>query len=123
MTELQDWMEDGDPGDADWSRLYALFKPLPGARQIFDLAIDHVQTSCGMGVPLYDYKDQRGQLEPWEMPSSLAGVEPGALPVAARTADLMAACHSAAKALRLEGTPIQPSIGEISTCLGSPPSS
>ena len=52
-------------GDADWNVLYALFKPLPGARQIFDLAIDRVQTSCGMGVPLYDYQGQRGQLEPW----------------------------------------------------------
>jgi Pyridoxamine 5'-phosphate oxidase len=62
------------PGDADWSRLYALFKPLPGARQIFDLAIDHVQTSCGMGVPLYDYKDQRGQLEPWAEKKGEAGL-------------------------------------------------
>ena len=53
------------PGDKDWNVLYALFNPLPGARQIFDLAIDRVQTSCGMGVPLYDYQDQRGQLEPW----------------------------------------------------------
>lgn len=62
------------PGDADWNTLYALFKPLPGARQIFDLAIDHVQTSCGMGVPLYDYKDQRGQLEPWAEKKGEAGL-------------------------------------------------
>lgn len=62
------------PGDADWSALYALFKPQPGARQIFDLAIDHVQTSCGMGVPLYDFKDQRGQLEPWAEKKGEAGL-------------------------------------------------
>lgn len=62
------------PGDADWNTLYALFKPLPGARQIFDLAIDRVQTSCGMGVPLYDYKDQRGQLEPWAEKKGEAGL-------------------------------------------------
>jgi hypothetical protein len=51
--------------DPDWAALYAHFRPLPGARQIFDLAIDGVQTSCGMGVPLYDYKGERGQLEAW----------------------------------------------------------
>lgn len=62
------------PGDPDWAPLYALFKPLPGARQIFDLAIDHVQTSCGMGVPLYDYRDQRGQLEPWAEKKGEAGL-------------------------------------------------
>lgn len=62
------------PGDADWNALYALFKPLPGARQIFDLAIDRVQTSCGMGVPLYDYKNQRGQLEPWAEKKGEAGL-------------------------------------------------
>ena len=62
------------PGDADWNALYALFKPLPGARQIFDLAIDRVQTSCGMGVPLYDYKNHRGQLEPWAEKKGEAGL-------------------------------------------------
>lgn len=62
------------PGDPDWNALYELFKPLPGARQIFDLSISHVQTSCGMGVPLYDYKDQRGQLEPWAEKKGEAGL-------------------------------------------------
>ena len=51
--------------DPDWAALYAHFKPLLVARQIFDLAIHSVQTSCGLGVPLYDYKDERGQLEVW----------------------------------------------------------
>jgi hypothetical protein len=51
--------------DPDWAGLYARFNPLPGARQIVDLAIDRVQTSCGMGVPLYDYNAERGQLEAW----------------------------------------------------------
>ena len=37
--------------DAEWSELFPLFKPLPGARQIFDLAIDLVQSSCGEAVP------------------------------------------------------------------------
>jgi hypothetical protein len=45
--------------DADWKTSYALFNSLPGARQIFDMQVDLVQTSCGMGVPLYRYADDR----------------------------------------------------------------
>ena len=51
--------------DPQWAALYAQFTPLPGARQIFDLAITHVQTSCGRGVPLRDYQGERGSLEAW----------------------------------------------------------
>ena len=35
---------------------------VPGARQIVRIAVDLVQTSCGMGVPLFDYKEERGSL-------------------------------------------------------------
>lgn len=42
-----------------------MFVPLPGARQIFDLAVDLVQTSCGMGVPYFDYAGEREQLSKW----------------------------------------------------------
>jgi len=41
--------------DADWQELYSHFEPLPGARQIFDLSVNMVQTSCGMGVMYYMY--------------------------------------------------------------------
>jgi hypothetical protein len=51
--------------DAEWNMLYARFKPLPGARQIFNLAINLVQTSCGMGVPFYHFKAEREQLNEW----------------------------------------------------------
>ncbi len=51
--------------DIDWANLFPLFKPLPGARQIFDLSIEMVQTSCGMGVPYYDYKSDRELLNDW----------------------------------------------------------
>lgn len=46
-----------------WSELAPLFPPMAGSRQIFDLKIDLVQTSCGSGVPLMDYKDERGTAE------------------------------------------------------------
>ncbi len=51
--------------DADWQALFAHFKPLPGARQIFDLAIDMVQTSCGMAVPYYTHTSDRELLSDW----------------------------------------------------------
>jgi hypothetical protein len=51
--------------DPDWSDLYSHFPPLPGARQIFDLSIELVQTSCGMAVPLFEYAEDRRQLSNW----------------------------------------------------------
>ncbi len=53
------------PKDADWDELYALLKPLPGARQIFDVNVDLVQTSCGMAVPYLDYVEDREMLNEW----------------------------------------------------------
>lgn len=52
-------------GDAEWQELFPLFTPLPGARQIFDVTVDLVQTSCGMAVPNYDYVDDRELLSNW----------------------------------------------------------
>ncbi len=51
--------------DSEWQELYSHFNPLPGARQIFDLSIELVQTSCGMGVPYYTYAGERPLLEDW----------------------------------------------------------
>ena len=48
--------------DDEWDELYKLFKPLPGARQIFDVQVDMLQTSCGMAVPFLDYVEEREQL-------------------------------------------------------------
>ena len=36
-----------------------------GARQIVIQDIDLVQTSCGFGVPLYDYRQERPSLVRW----------------------------------------------------------
>ena len=62
-------------GDADWDDLFAQFDPLPGARQIFDLHIDMVQTSCGMAVPFFDYSEERDQLQDWAIKKGTAGIE------------------------------------------------
>lgn len=53
------------PRDADWEELIGLFPPLPGARQVFDLMVEEVQTSCGMGVPFFDYAGERDDLNRW----------------------------------------------------------
>ena len=52
-------------GEPCWSELFPLFEPLPGARQIFDLRVELVQTSCGMAVPRYAYKGDRQELSRW----------------------------------------------------------
>jgi hypothetical protein len=61
--------------DTEWQTLYPLFDPLPGARQIFILDIDLVQTSCGMAVPLYDYVGDREQLNNWAEKKGQTGIE------------------------------------------------
>jgi hypothetical protein len=55
------------PHDPDWVELASLFPPMAGMRQIFDLSIDLVLSSCGMGVPVMTFQEGRGEkmLEPW----------------------------------------------------------
>lgn len=50
------------PGDLGWEELAAHFTLLPGTRQVFDIAVESVQTSCGWGVPLMDYERDRATL-------------------------------------------------------------
>ena len=47
----------------------------PGARQIVVLDIDLVQTSCGFGVPLFEYVDERPTLTRWAEAKGEAGLE------------------------------------------------
>jgi hypothetical protein len=61
--------------DPQWSELISLFPPLPGARQIFDLSIELVQTSCGFAVPLYTYSGDRSLLVEWANRKSKEGVK------------------------------------------------
>lgn len=53
------------PAHADWGDLFAHFPALAGARQIIVLDIEQVQTSCGFGVPLFDFVGQRDTLVKW----------------------------------------------------------
>lgn len=53
------------PGDSEFEKFAALFPGYPGARQIMELKVDLVQTSCGFGVPMMDYRGERDLLGPW----------------------------------------------------------
>lgn len=50
------------PADSEWEELAGHFKLLPGTRQIFDVAVESVQTSCGWGVPVMALAKQRETL-------------------------------------------------------------
>ena len=67
--------------DREWEELFSLFnqipgaRPIPGARQIFDLAVDLVHTSCGMAVPFFDYVEEREQLNSWAVKKGEEGLK------------------------------------------------
>ena len=63
------------PRDPDWPSLLGHFPPLPGARQIIDVNVDLVQSSCGMAVPLLDYVEDRQALSDWAQRKGPAGIE------------------------------------------------
>lgn len=47
----------------------------PGARQMVVLDVDRVQTSCGYGVPLFEYAGERDTLRRWATSKGEAGLE------------------------------------------------
>ena len=52
----------GDPG---FRQLIKQFPDLPGKRQVINMQVDLVQTSCGFGGPLMEFKAQRTVLPDW----------------------------------------------------------
>lgn len=61
--------------DPEFNKYIELFPELPGARQIFRLSIDLVQTSCGMSVPYFDFKEDRNQLNDWASTRGEEGIK------------------------------------------------
>ena len=62
------------PRDAGWEEFIGLFPPLKGSRQLFKLHVDLVQTSCGFGVPFFDYAGERPNLPEWAERKGEAGI-------------------------------------------------
>lgn len=52
-------------GDADWASMITHFPPNHAARQVFDLSLDLVQTSCGYAVPFMEFAGERDTLTHW----------------------------------------------------------
>src|ERR1700722_17170713 len=59
----------------EWDEYIGLFLPMPGARQIFDMRVDQVQTSCGYGVPFMEYADDRPLMAQWAEKKGPDGLE------------------------------------------------
>ena len=53
------------PRDSAFKELIGLFPETPGSRQIIEMEIDLVQTSCGFAVPFMDFREERTQLRAW----------------------------------------------------------
>ncbi len=51
------------PQDDAWEELATHFTLLPGTRQIFDIQVGTVQTSCGWGVPIMEFDRERATLK------------------------------------------------------------
>ncbi len=52
-------------GSKEFSQLAGNFPDIQGKRQIFDVSIEFIQTSCGFAVPLMDFKEERTILKEW----------------------------------------------------------
>ncbi|MBW4562810.1 MAG: pyridoxamine 5'-phosphate oxidase family protein [Mojavia pulchra JT2-VF2] len=62
------------PNSPDWDSIYSVFPHLPGTRQIIVADIERVQSSCGFGVPLYEYQGQRQTLLNWAAKKGEQGI-------------------------------------------------
>jgi hypothetical protein len=51
--------------DSEWPDYIGHFPPHPSSRQLVLFDIDLVQTSCGFGVPFYEYGGERDNMEKW----------------------------------------------------------
>lgn len=63
------------PRDTDWKDYIDLFPVIPGSRQIFIVNIEEVATSCGFGVPVYEFVEDRNGLVKWSKRIGKKGVE------------------------------------------------
>ncbi len=62
------------PGTEDWDTYAPHFHIFPSTRQIIVADIDLVQTSCGFGVPLYEYVGERDIHFDWAKKKGKAGL-------------------------------------------------
>jgi hypothetical protein len=63
------------PRDAAWADCAKVLPPPPGTRQYLDLTVSLVQTSCGYGVPEFEYVAERTALQRWTDHKGPDGIE------------------------------------------------
>lgn len=51
--------------DKEYHKHISLFPEIMGSRQIIEMEVDLVQTSCGFAVPFMDFKEERTTLNSW----------------------------------------------------------
>jgi hypothetical protein len=61
--------------DGEWAERIKLFPEYTGARQIFEIDLELVQTSCGYAVPFYELKGERPTLRKWADNRGRDGIE------------------------------------------------
>ncbi|RUM94252.1 MAG: pyridoxamine 5'-phosphate oxidase family protein [Thiothrix sp.] len=61
--------------NAQWQDSLCLFPESTGARQIIDMQVDLVQTSCGMGVPYLKFQEERPLLKDWAEKKGTEGLK------------------------------------------------
>jgi len=62
------------PRDHDWSDMIAYFDPIIATRQIINISITSIQTSCGYAVPQYDFSGDQETLHRWAEKKGEPGV-------------------------------------------------
>jgi len=63
------------PRDVEFHSYRDLFPKDCGARQIIEMNVDLVQTSCGFAVPLMEFKENRNILKEWSDSKGPEGIE------------------------------------------------
>ena len=61
--------------DSEWEEYISLFPEMMGSRQLIDIKIDLVQTSCGYAVPFMDFKEERTILSDWAKVKGEEGIK------------------------------------------------
>jgi len=61
--------------DKGFDQYIDLFPEVLGSRQIIELNVDLVQTSCGFGVPLMNFKEERTLLDAWSKKKGPEGIK------------------------------------------------
>ena len=61
--------------DAEFQKHMSLFAENTGSRQIIEMHVDLVQTSCGFAVPFMDFKEERNTLNTWSSKQGTENIE------------------------------------------------